>query len=690
MTANICPTRPLLRYAFPAAVALILLLLLVRNHGLYPVVFLDEWSYSRYARLAPLSEAIVPSYLYLALFGATNACGTAFLECARVGNAVLYVLAAPFLYRVALPVTGRPAAIVVTLTALLGGSNTYTAYFMPEATYFLGFWVLSWIMLSEVGGTGVRSAVLAGVVLGLMSLVKVHALFLLPAIMLYALWRSWRTGRPATGVLAAAAMAATTLVLKLALGWLLAGAAGLDLLGSMYGGQARQSAGGVLARLLQPALWNAYGHLMALVLLCAVPLLALLTAAASAQARAAAGQPGRNALVYTVLTLGATLGLTVLYTASIAHAGPNEGARLHLRYYDFVFPLLAMLAASPLLGHRGDWRVRAALVLLLAALIVVSALTLRPAFVLSFVDGPELVNLAEHKSRFHQLVLLQLLVIAAWCWRPALGRLGFVWLLLPVMALNASVMSYRTLQLAAGPAQLADRVGRALHAQLSDAERDRLLLIGDDAVALFRAQFHVDRHASQTLLLAPGEAIDAAMVPPGVGTVVVLGDHALPPELAAQVVTSDYQLTRIGQAPAPARIVARTRFDVAGRTAALTRVQGLAAAEPWGAWSDGGQVVLEFARPFPRKMILHLTAQAYGPNIGAPFVLAVGEVRRTITLAGSARERLVQFDTDGRQRTLTIAVPHPARPAEIDNRSTDLRALGIGLIAIGIGEPTAP
>ena len=43
------PTRFISRlshHALPLGVLLILLYLLIRNHGLYPVVFLDEWAYS--------------------------------------------------------------------------------------------------------------------------------------------------------------------------------------------------------------------------------------------------------------------------------------------------------------------------------------------------------------------------------------------------------------------------------------------------------------------------------------------------------------------------------------------------------------------------------------------------------------------------------------------------------------------
>jgi len=687
MTTHTRFTSRLSHYALPLGVLLILLYLLIRNHGLYPVVFLDEWSYSRYARLAPLGEAMVPSYLYLWLFRATNACGPAFLECARLGNTVLYLLAAPFMYRVALPLAGRPAAIVITLTVLLGATNIYTSFFMPEATYFLCFWVLTWLMLGEVGGTGARGAVWAGMALGLMSLVKVHALFLLPAIMLYTVWRNWRDGRAAAGLLAAVVMAACMLAVKWGLGWLLAGPPGLDMIGSFYSGHA--GAGSSPLRLLPPALWNFYGHAMALVLMWALPLVAVAAAVTSPTARAAAGKPGINALAYTVLTLGATMALTVAFTASIAHAGTIEGSRLHLRYYGFVLPLLPMLAASPLLTASLGQRLRTALALVFAALIAYAMVNLFSHFPHSIVDSPELANLGVFKTGFYSLMTVQLLLVIVWAWRPALARQGFIWVLLPMVAINSAATSTIMLLVAATHPLPADRAGHAMYQQFTPAQRDRMLLAGDDAALLYRAQFQVDRHASQVLILPPGAAINASMLPAGVETLMVLGKHALAPDLAPQVVTPDYTLTRLTPTPVADRIIATVSFKRVP-PASLVTVTGLSAPEPWGTWSDSKQVVVRFAQPLPRHMLLTIEAQAFGPNAGAPVKLTVGTATRELAFAGAIGQRTVRIDTDGRQTELVFDVPHPTAPSAANGGNGDARTLGIGLVSLTVGALNAP
>jgi len=46
----------------------IFLFLVLRNIGLYPTVFADEYIYSKLSRLQPLSESTIPNYLYLKLY----------------------------------------------------------------------------------------------------------------------------------------------------------------------------------------------------------------------------------------------------------------------------------------------------------------------------------------------------------------------------------------------------------------------------------------------------------------------------------------------------------------------------------------------------------------------------------------------------------------------------------------------
>ncbi|HWJ94892.1 MAG TPA: glycosyltransferase family 39 protein, partial [Telluria sp.] len=335
------------KVGIPAAALLMLALLTQRHAGLNPAVFADEWFYSKMARLMDLKDAIVPSYLYLWIFRASNACGTGFLDCVRFGNAVFFVSAAPFVFLTARAFTTARVAGLVAVLSLLAPLHLYTAFFMPEALYYFLFCVLGWVALTREQWSATRKALAGGVLLGVMSLVKVHALFLLPALCLFLLFDSaganggWlRRGLPAL-LLAAVLM----LGVKFGVGYLFGGKAALTLFGNFYGAGASAASQRPLMEFVTPALVNLRGHLMAMAVLLPLPLAMLVHALASGGWRE---RPYNRLYVYTLLMLGAALGMTVLYTASIARPDNNEALRLHVRYYSFVFPLLFMVAAVPL------------------------------------------------------------------------------------------------------------------------------------------------------------------------------------------------------------------------------------------------------------------------------------------------------------------------------------------------------
>ncbi|WP_310612684.1 hypothetical protein, partial [Acinetobacter baumannii] len=64
----------------------------------------------------------------------------------------------------------------------------------PETAYYFGFCVLSWVALARSSWSWPRWSLALGVVLGLMSLIKVHALFLAPPLVLFMLYARWAAG----------------------------------------------------------------------------------------------------------------------------------------------------------------------------------------------------------------------------------------------------------------------------------------------------------------------------------------------------------------------------------------------------------------------------------------------------------------------------------------------------------------
>jgi hypothetical protein len=353
MTSATFTDRPAWKFAALAAFAAVCAWLLQRNLGLYPNIFADEWYYSKMSRLQEFKDALVPSYLYLWIYRGTNACGTAFYDCAHVANVVFFAAAAPFVYMIARQVAGKPVAAFLALLSIAAPINVYTAYFMPEAMYYFGFCVLSWLALTRTHWHWAAYGAATGLALGLLSLVKVHALFLVPALCLFLPYVRWAAGGRwvATGLGSLGVALACIVAVKFGLGYLLAGDVALSLFGNFYQGAVNVAGNQRFLGLIDPALINGRGHLMALVLLLPLPLALIAQSVLQPPVRE---QAGKTALLqlYALLMLGAAAGVTVLYTASIAPLGVNhEGLRLHQRYYDFVFPLLWLVAASAALRY---------------------------------------------------------------------------------------------------------------------------------------------------------------------------------------------------------------------------------------------------------------------------------------------------------------------------------------------------
>jgi hypothetical protein len=653
-----------------------------RDHGLYPLVFADEMLYSAFARLTPLPDVAIPSYLYFAVYGATNACGTDFLSCARLLNALFLVGAGPFIYLVARMVAGRSLALAVMLLSLLAPLNAFSAYFMPEAMYFFGFHVLAWLMLTRRDWHWAARALAGGMLLGLLTMIKIHALFLLPALVLFAAFQAAVGARGRRHAACAALLAATAaLLVKFGIGYLVAGAKGLSLFGSLYGGVASVGASQSPLKLIAAAWLGLRGHLMTLALLFGLPMALLVQALLSRKARRAAGHDAASVQLFTVLVLGAALGMTVMFTASIALFGANESLRLHLRYYSFCFPLLLTVAAGAIgkplapAGTALPWAIAASM----AALCVAGVLVL-PNYLPIMTDGPEIATLHLAQPGGRVLAALAAVTVLVWAVRPRAAALMFLFVLAPALTWNAldELADFRrnTRQ-----ATIGDRAGIAVRDLIPRAERKHITVAGVAGPELMRAKFFIDDPDVTMLDLPHGAPFDIDLLPVRDKWLVVIGPHALPKELTPVLTTADFALIKVNQ---PHRTLGVAEIDAVPGKGLLAGFEGLSAGEGWGRWSDAREVVLHFNAPLPRKLQVILEANAFGPNVGKQFIARVGAAEKRFRVPALPSAIYLAFDTDGRQDTLRIEVPEPVAPSSL-GKSIDHRTLGIGLLRIEIG-----
>jgi hypothetical protein len=108
------------------------------------------------------------------------------------------------------------------------------------------------------------------------------------------------------------------------------------------------------------------------------------------------------------------------------------------------------------------------------------------------------------------------------------------------------------------------------------------------------------------------------------------------------------------------------------------RARGLSSPEAWGTWSDGAEVVLDFAGNLPQRFELSLDGYAFGPNVGETFRVVVGSEQRTFRLAKTRQTVSLRFETTGNEKVLRILVPRPTSPRSI-GQGDDSRELGVAL-----------
>ncbi|WP_373988822.1 glycosyltransferase family 39 protein [Duganella sp. BuS-21] len=673
-----------------AALLLAFIFLFFRNAGIYPIVFIDEWSYSSATRMLPMADAPVPSYLYFQLFKLTNYCGDSYLDCNRLLNTLLYVLASPCIYLLARRVAPAWPSALIALAAVLAPNNAYTPFFMPEAMYYCAFWILSWAALYLVEQPSARRALLLGLLLGATILVKLHALFLIPALALFVLYAAHAQGGKGwigRGLLWAGVMLAGALALRFALGYLLAGPNGLDLFGTLYAGQAAYTAKShyPIIQLLGFAWHNLQGHLMLLAALFAVPLAALCGAFNFLRPAHAQEQRLQAITVYSVLMLGSLLGLTIMFTASITGLAVSDtSARIHTRYYDFALPLLLLCAAAA--AYAPARPLKTPLRLLIGAVLLLLLWHCRAHLLLWFtpgvIDTPELRVLSMRKDLFNIIVGLSLLSVLAWIYRQQFGLRLFLLLVLPLTTLICAWGTAHEVRLSRW-ADPASKAGLFAHHYLSREQSDRMVIVGSDIAVLHRARFFVENPRTELLSVPANQPMDWSQVAEDRQWVLAIGQFQPPPD--ARVIGRKDELL-LFQKPAKSALGQRIGFSQSFGD--YGRIDGLAWPDTWGAWSQEPQVTMEYGRALPKRMTLRFEGRAFGPNIDKDVIVTVGAQQQVMRIPAANGKATLHFETDGQTRIVTFKIPQPTSQAML-GLSQDTRQFGIGFEYITITDDDA-
>jgi len=675
--------RKILLIAIIFAVALFLIF---RSFGLYSLVMDDEYAYSKFSRLLPLSKAVFPDYLFYIAYRTTNVCGDGFLNCARIINIAFFVSAAPFIYCIGSKIVGRNTALLVSALSILAPISIYTAFFMPESMYFFSFWAFTWFFFRTARHQSVRQWALLGVIYGATALIKPHAIFLLPAYACLCIifFRQNENGNFVRKLAPYAAFLAAAIAIKFLVGYLLAGKSGLTVFGPIY----THNASGSIAEpshfsgLTRLALENLWGHILALLLLYSVPVAQTLLAVKYFYQKPPGQSLSINLKLYAAVVLAVLLVAVALFTAAVAGTGAFEtNTRLHMRYYDFAFPLLLLVAASQLAADSpvANLKWRAVTAFPVGAVILYAIYTKIAPYTPNFVDAPDLQSFMLDPRVFYFMGGLSMLSLLAWTFKPRLGTQIFVYVFLPLSVLSSTLFVSHELAKRHAPDDY-DKAGIFTRQYLDDDKLLDILVVGSDMTGMYRTMFALDNPAASIRTIAEIDAMgNSELAKKKLAEkrwILLFGNHRLPEDADLKLPMNGYTLIKV-----PGYYL--VDFKKSSWPGVVTKASGLYPNEFWGTWSIG-DVTLEFAKPLPERFAVHLWGFTYGPFLGKPFVAHVGKNSQSFTLGPAAtEERLIEFDNPERANTITFDIPSTTSPMSAGLGNDD-RILGIAFTRINI------
>ena len=479
--------------------AIVLLVYLnTRNAGLVPMVFGDEWMYNLFSRVEPASLSPRPMYLFFYVYGWASHCGEGFLDCARQINALFFALSLPLIYSVSRSFLPVGLSLFVAICSVFSPINTYSAFFMPESMYFFFFWLFTWVVVKGFESNPLLMTLGGGGVLGLMSMVKPHAVFLFPALLVgcFFPWLQERTFPLfKRGIFLSLASGLAFLAVRFPVGYLLAGTNGLSIMGSDYTGYARHALSMAEYITLLSNLRSLFiGHLLGALFIVGIPLMVVLhTFLRGSQSTQEPLRKFNFLVLYTGILYFFLLVIIVGFTAEVVIWYGIPVRAISMRHYSFMFPLFFIIVAASIRAPIADSHfsgIRFKVVSIVMAIMGTYGLIAFNHWASpSIVDCPEL--LAFHSNAFWSFMLGAGVVfsLALTSFQPKRGMLLYLFVVVPLLIVASSHYIAQSFLPAIEPSAY-DQAGRFVNWFLKK-DVSKLIVIGNDQADVNRANFYL-------------------------------------------------------------------------------------------------------------------------------------------------------------------------------------------------------
>lgn len=637
---------------------------LQRVQGVLPLVMQDEYIYSMQARKIPFEEHDHPNYLHSLIYSTSDLCGIAYYNCAKTYNWVFFLGYVAMVFFVARRFLTFWPAFAISIATLISPLSTYVSLFTPESMFFfisLGALVALWrSVVSEKTGLIVAS----GAILGLAALVKPHALFLIPAA-LAAILLSQLPIR--SKIMAVAGYPLSALLLKSLIGLTLAGPSGLSLFGSSYSNAlwdfinrifsfATPLSAGATTLEGAPATATLVGSIFLGQFLWLAAAILLISAGLVIPLVAGLRTTNLDGTELTALTrivlfsIGSMVITVSMFAVLVTLGGDDHTGRVLLRYLEFLFPLVFVVAVSWLAKsiESSVWLRAVSIALVLTGVVWFS--TGQGSMTWLFIDSPWLKAISESALALGAVTLVAVASLSVmsmgqqWASRVLVPLFGISYALTGLISLNQLTSQAMTI----GPNDAAGIVAREY---LSSVPADKILLVGPERPKLLATAFLVDKPGIEYMVLQPFEALTPDLVPNGIEWVIALRSTA---------VDLDSRFMISGNAWAIFNVSDETNhsFTQSMSGTIVEATSGLSAPSQMGQRMNGESAVLDLVS-LPKGQVTIQLEFLVGPSGGgAELSLKVGNVSKANVLppAGQIVRASLEFISSGEDQ-LIIRVP---------------------------------
>jgi phosphoglycerol transferase len=533
-----------------------------------PAILQDEWIYMVSSRIFTPWQQELPfdfgNYLFNVVYSSTSLCGDSFYTCAKLINLAFIQGFAITLFIIALRFLPFWGALAFLISVTLSPVAVYSSMYLPESMFFFLIGLTLFAVLKAAENPSWKNWALVGIPLGLTALTKPHALMAAMAIGIFLIFSSLKS-RPFWKplLLNAGALLLSFLVIRLFVGFLIAGPKALNLFFS-YGisDNVAQFVGGIAS--VQPVEANQglvgagnvtgalglfpaqfWTHSLVVTALMGAAIVSIVIAAINSFTSDEVRPVHRFAVVSLIWALFMLIAI-VLFTGWITGSGDDHTTRVLERYYDYLFPIvslagIAVIADKRVLSETKSW-VRWLVIAPVFLAISIAFAGYFGSLTIQIADAPNLAGLVVDKFTMDTVANLTFLTLLAIAFFPKYS----VWAAALVFPATMILTGYQIQGQYQGfrlEDSAADKAGHFTYSLLNEAERDNLVILAetrfDGRVASFWLQDDPDLE-----LLGAESVYPVANLPEGTQWVLAIGNLSME---SGEVVSTEegYKLYKI-------------------------------------------------------------------------------------------------------------------------------------------------